>query len=111
MKKMSEREAWLHLAKAWTEPFTDDGDVCVIDQTGLGFNFGLCHCIEDLEMYDFISIAVETRMLNKIPARSEDDDYCWPLTVEGAGQRAAFCRKMASQLAAKSKKRKTAKGA
>lgn len=101
---MTEKEAWLYLAKKWDEE-SYLGDTCE------GFSAyvvikdfrrpGLCHCLRGVRIEKFISQEMYSEMKRKLdshgPEKKYGDtfQYRWPLTMTGAKKRAAFCRRMA----------------
>jgi len=93
---MTEKQAWLHLAKLWDHPTKDGTRVYVEMLEGFGFEpCGLCDCIEELGNRDDISWEVNGVMLGKIPERLPNG-FVWPTNLRGAKQRAEFCRKQAA---------------
>jgi hypothetical protein len=106
-KKLNERQAWLEIAAAWDEVTTDDeGTACALLR-GTEYHYGICHCIDDLLGHQAISFEVLESMAGKLPERTWfHRRFCWPRTLRGARQRAAFCRKQAALLARKKAGRK-----
>jgi len=88
---MTEREAWLALADAFDSVHLFDGEVYV----AFGFQkaYGLCGVIT---LYPDLTDEQRATMFAKVAL--PDGSYRWPLTLEGAEQRAAFCREQAERL-------------
>ena len=101
---MTERQAWLYLAKRWDKAFLSDGytvtNVC--DDCTHGLCQSLCHLEDEGE----IDSNTRLEMSSKIPKSADFAPYVWPMTIAGAKKRAAFCRRMAAKC---KPKRKTAK--
>lgn len=99
MRLLTERQAWLRLARAWDRPVASEygtmqAKVCKSRCVGL------CSSIGELECSGKISTDVELRMDERIQAMPERfGPYCWPLDGRGARSRAAFCRRQARLLA------------
>jgi hypothetical protein len=89
---MTEREAWLDLAELWDVPFTENDSVVVA--FGQQRAHGLCGSISLLP-----GLTDEQRATMFAKVALPDGSYRWPLTLEGAAQRAAFCREQAALLA------------
>ena len=104
---MTEKEAWLYLARLWLsttdtykwDPSGEEATVIFID----GYHaMGLCGSI------CFLTPDIQTRKsaLEKIHKYGDNhkkrygwtQTFYWPLTAEGATQRAEFCRKQAELL-------------
>lgn len=116
---MTSAEAWEHLAKLWSEPWKGyKGFACVIIRTRSAC-FGLCGCIENLLIEGLISKEVERSMVRSIkrlekPDNLESSDYklvgyFWPLTMEGAKERSAFCQAMAEKCRKRERQKRRAK--
>lgn len=100
MKKLTQKQAWLHLAAIWSEPLGRKGMAYVhIPGAGTTTYLGLCTSIGALARIGKISTAINRSMRKKIDMemlrRGPGMLYLWPWTVEGAKSRAAFCRKQA----------------
>lgn len=96
---LSEREAWLKLAKLWTKPDIGSSDCPRV----LDWSFGVCHSVDDLRGMNEISVSLADRMREKAQNPKDPDAWRWPLTIAGAKSRAAFCRKMAKLCSRKRK--------
>jgi len=95
---MTEKQAWLYLAKKWDKPKKPPSDYAFVRISGM-VCFGLCGSVKMLN----ITTRSVKRMLNRIEVGWSRtfpfyDNYRWPRTRAGAKSRAAFCRKMAKQL-------------
>lgn len=108
---MTERQAWLLIAKAWDKPrvFTDDG-VLIYFATIWKYKYcGLCPCVYVMEENERIDEFTRNSMLTKIESETRKKGahhpFIWPTTLSGAYQRAAFCRKQAAKLTKKRKKK------
>ncbi len=104
---MTERQAWLALAKMWDEAEPDcEGDYCVD-----GLSYGLCYSIDAPRIS--ASEDVKCNMLDKVHRhpKSPRSKYLfkWPTSKDGAKSRAAFCRKQAELLAPKKRKARKSK--
>lgn len=90
MKKLTERQAWLLLAKLWdkAKPKSPSGTYAVFFNDGSVS--GLCACV------GWINTNSRTRcaMIDKIRTGGSaiHRPYRWPRTLAGAKQRADFCR-------------------
>lgn len=97
-KLLSERAAWLKLAKLWDNPMGNLENAYI--DMGDRRSFGLCGCIASFHFAaKRTSYATMWAMLDKVnEIMSETDNaYRWPTTRAGARQRAAFCRRMAKE--------------
>lgn len=105
-KHMTEKQAWLCLAKLWDKPHCDRDDWHGV-KTGNYDSYGLCPCIEFLQQAVRISDDTFCDMMNKIPKRRINlSAFAWRPNAAGAEQRAAFCRKMAKACERKKAKAK-----
>ena len=99
-KRMTERLAWLYLAKLWGKPIHDEiNDTVWVEFGGLR-HYGLCHCLNTL--FKEVPWSVYKKMISKIDAelrRIGAPNYLAEMKVSGAKVRAAFCRKQARLLA------------
>jgi hypothetical protein len=103
---LSEREAWLKLAEIWDSPIVKDnaelglmGHRAFVEiKSVFGSPCGLCPCINVFHYLDWIDSGTAHVIHKKIPESRSFDGYVWPRTVEGAKQRAAFCREQADAL-------------
>jgi hypothetical protein len=89
---MNEREAWLDLAELWDVPFGEDDSLVVA--FGAQRAHGMCGSITLLP-----GLTDDQRATMFAKVALPDGSYRWPMTVEGAAQRAAFCREQAELLA------------
>ena len=90
---MTEKQAWLKLAKLWDESLLDfwrEDYVVILDNRP---RYGLCDCITCLPISD----RMRDKMRRKARGRTKLGRYSWQLDARGARSRAAFCRKMAAQ--------------
>ncbi len=93
---MTQRQAWLYLAKLWSKAAQPSGLAEVrVDNF---IRYYLCHCIDDLGDAGTISPAAHRIMDNKIYKALKGKAILAPLNLQGAKVRAAFCRKMARAL-------------
>jgi hypothetical protein len=100
-KMLTEREAWLQVAELWDGAYESVSGI-ITDNC----DSGICTCIDDLED-NLISPDMADSMRDKIEGAKtkKSDVWLFPLTMEGAQQRAAFCRAQARKLAKKGGKR------
>jgi hypothetical protein len=109
---MSESEAWSYLAKIWSEEYRVARGSVVKGGNTLP---GLCDSVVYLKRCGLITAKMATAMLTalaKEPPHGGQYGFVWPRTVEGARQRAAFCRRMAratAQRTTETKAKATAK--
>lgn len=98
---MTERQAWLKLAKIW-DGAKDDGDDIAYVPSGAT---GLCPSI--LEIRGYLTDQVYESMMRAIDdLRSvTEHNHKWPMTLAGAKARAAFCRLQAKLLTRPSAKK------
>lgn len=93
---LTERQAWLKIAKA-CDVAGSDGSFVVVKK--MGRSWGLCTAVGDLWFSGEIEEETARSMFSKIhkhaPPRG-DFDYAWETSKAGAKARAAFCRKMAA---------------
>lgn len=97
-KLMTERAAWLYLARCWDAAVPDK----YFGRAALIGNYradGICYSICALNWFEKVAQAGKRRM-DKMMAENRPKDtphtFWWPRTVAGAKKRAAFCRKMAA---------------
>ena len=92
MKLMTEREAWLWMAKAWARA----GAKGIL--LGERVN-GICCCIRAMhdDMIDDKTYSVMRRKMNADYRASRWPNFWWPTTKNGNQRRAAFCRRMAKE--------------
>jgi hypothetical protein len=111
-KQMTERAAWLYLAKRWDKAVLGgDGDAMVRINTDRTI-VCLCDSILRLQMDERIDVFTESCMVDRIqrlPNINQSSSYKWPRTLRGARSRAAFCRRMAKQCGKKAVRAKAAK--
>lgn len=101
---MSEREAWLLLAKLWRSANVDDeGDVYAYHHPDV--EWGLCDSICNLFYRGEIDERTKASMKRQIPSKRLPSNYAWPLTVAGARARVRFCVLQARLLKPKKRKR------
>ncbi len=95
---MTEKQAWLKLAKMWDEARVD-ASTGLSAPTGSD-SCGLCPCIY-LDIGDLLSCDVTESMIAKIEELPSLNcqGFRWKTNLEGAKSRAAFCRKQAALLA------------
>ena len=102
-RTMTERQAWLYLARRW-DAATEFNNRYVASVFGLTA-YGLCESVYHLAVVEKTTWAVMCSMEAKIKLVSRDKiSYCWPRTKAGAKSRAAFCRKQATLLKKEGKK-------
>lgn len=104
-RKLTEREAWLKIAKAFYKYFKDGKCCCLV-------RAGLCSAITDLHSDELITDNVWRIMDNKIynyRIKHHHSAYIWPTDRESAIKRARFASNQAGNLTRKSQARKMAK--
>ena len=92
MKKLTEKQAWLDLARLWAGVKCPGAGV----RMGGDYVYGLCGCLKMRPL----SPRIRTNMLRKIWEEMERigrDVYLYDISTEGAKQRAAFCLRMAEK--------------
>lgn len=97
MKKLTERAAWLLLAKACEKAAASRWDALPSPYEC----FGLCAAVQTLSNRASISPQTHAAMNNKISAamrRAHRSAYLFATTWRGHFQRAKFCRKQAALL-------------
>jgi hypothetical protein len=104
---MPEAEAWRYLQGLWEK--TDIP--CVIVGTMLDnqdIRAGLCGCIHSMFQLDMIDRYVRSAMLDRItclpgflvtPLPMDGVRFLWPISMEGARQRAEFCQQQVEECA------------
>lgn len=107
MKKLSEKQAWLAIAKQCDKPKRDANGIYFIQPLTPDdwCAYGVCTAVENYSTDDAISHETEDRMMEKLRrhlpekrfrlSKGWDDEFCWPHTLRGWKSRAAFCRRMA----------------
>lgn len=89
---MTEREAWLELERCWRSR-------CVSVYSIVG----LCSTLDCMLNKDDITLEMHDAMMRKVKAcagrhgGNTSRSYYWPLTADGARQRADFCKAMAEK--------------
>lgn len=99
---LSERRAWLYLAKKWDKAkppkldgWEDDVEV-VIRLNRFGEEIGLCDTIVRLPISCSVCDAMEDKVdRERRRLKKRRWAFLWPTTKAGAKKRAAFCRRMA----------------
>jgi hypothetical protein len=91
---MTEQEAWLTLALLWDVAYEAPDESVVVYFADGKRAHGLCGSISLLP-----GLTGEQRATMNAKVALPDGSYRWPLTLEGAAQRAAFCREQAALLA------------
>jgi hypothetical protein len=98
---MSESEAWTYLAEAWTAAYR--ARRCSATGPEHRRWYGLCLSVDYLRARRWVSRRTYQSMLDTLKRAVErsgrTDGFAWPSTVEGARQRARFCRRMARRAA------------
>jgi hypothetical protein len=112
VRVMNESEAWTYLAEAWEDAYrARRSDVYI---PGEWVWDGLCEAVLCLHMRRQIAqhtYRVMLRALKDEAARvGRKGVFVWPPTVNGARQRAAFCRRMARRAARRTKQEGSEKG-
>ena len=96
MKYLTERRAWLLLAKEWDKATqacyggsfqTPSGQYCLC--------FAVSHLYHSGPLSRTTRDDMHERLQKHRPAYSRDEVFFWPTDKTGAKKRAAFCRKMA----------------
>lgn len=105
---MTQREAWLYLAKLWSGPLSDCPCGGCGGKVAADLASGLCVSVDRIAM-----LPAKTREAMRVRIRRHreaigGESYLWPTTEAGAKKRAAFCRRQAALLTKKrtSKKKK-----
>jgi hypothetical protein len=104
---MNTSKAWLHLEKMWNEQYQASRRGVVDEGVTL---FGLCDSVVHLKWNGLITGKTAKGMLAalaKEPPRGGQNGWVWPRTVEGARQRALFCRQMAQATVRRTTRTKT----
>ncbi len=97
---MTEKQAWLRLAKMWDAAKPDCSGLYSAGKIPC---FGLCGTIA----WQIKEREIVTAMLSKVRAtKGYDGGYLWTNDKRGAKARAAFCRKQSALLTPKRKKGK-----
>ena len=109
-KKLTLRQAWLHLAKLWDKPVVQSWSSPVVD-IGRGGCPGLCSSVADMLGVGLTETRTAKAMDKAIgeAMRERDVVYGWGLNLAGAKQRAAFCRLQAKKCVAKRRKPRQAR--
>lgn len=103
-RTMTERAAWLHLAKAWRKAEPDMDGVYEIDMgDGDAKPWGLCYSVTRMRRTEMIGDGVARRMYARVEAAAarlglDDTKYLWPTTLAGARARVRFCERQARAL-------------
>ena len=97
-KQLTIKEAWLYLAELWDKPqiYGDDVPYAVLRHDL--YSMCLCHSVTDLWHAGLISLGTGRWMKGivlSIPRR-DGSAFRWARDIEGARQRAAFCREQAA---------------
>ena len=93
---MTEKEAWLSLAKTWSERLTKCTCGCGLLVVKDG-STGLCSSLDGLlDVTEEVQFKMR-KIINKLPNIDDDSfsNYKWTGDRKGAAQRVAFCKKMA----------------
>lgn len=110
-KTLSEAQAWLLLAKAWSKAkFCDDCDQFHATVCGDRYCSGICLSISAMFQDDSISEKTAASMREKLETQApfgKTAGCFWEKDAKGAAQRAAVCRELAKETAPK--KRRAAK--
>lgn len=99
-RKLSERQAWALLAKVWREEaklFRSFHSYCFL---------GLCSSVTMLFYDDRITPVTSDKMRQRIndeQDRLDADSLIWPLTSDGALERALFCERQVRRLTKRKK--------
>lgn len=100
-KKMDQRQAWRFLAKKWDKPDIVGSRRPVVKIYST-FSDGICLSLKDLYFAAEIGPTLYYTMKNFMHKNKPKDFgqlytplYWWSLDMEGAKERAKFCRKMA----------------
>ncbi len=106
VKTLTERDAWLLLAKEWDDEARGDG--------GAWTEFGMCRALTDLyQNRDKIDIrtldCMRARLQQHKPRGARNGGYWWDFSKDGLRKRANYCRKMAGLCKPERKKVKRAK--
>ena len=103
-RRMSERAAWLWLAKRWEKAKTcncqHDCGMPIVVVSNAQYS-GLCGCVVRMCQTNKIDGATAGTMLRKIAECGIG--FIWPLTAAGARARVRFCLKQAAKLERKGK--------
>lgn len=91
---MTELQAWQRIRDSWANPDNLRTTACCEVFNDDFQAYGLCSSISTLRDIDQLSNKTIESMQDKISlAWLENTVYVWPLTLEGAEQRVAFCQK------------------
>jgi len=104
-KKMTQREAWLFIAKQLKVVEPENIGGLWIELLG-DLTSGLCGCVRILNCRELISDSVAEMMLKKIDhprVKWVDGYWRWPRDAAGMNKRIAFCRRQAAPPARKKK--------
>jgi hypothetical protein len=104
---MSESEAWSYLARMWARAVR--GGTHEVRSQGRTLR-GLCEGVSVLLWNGRITLKVSGAMhaaITKEPPQGGRNGFVWPRTVDGARQRAAFCRQMAQATVRRTTRAKT----
>lgn len=88
---------WLYIAATWDNPvcnLIDEYEAYTVP--GL-FSSGICGSISRLNDVGYISTTQERSLMKRLQKHPNRESclYLWPRTLEGAKERAAFCRAQA----------------
>jgi hypothetical protein len=99
--QMTEREAWLYLARLWSEAQECPCGCKLIVVVPLGeiLSSGLCSAISAMCHVNLISGEVKREMRQKVDNVNKmyTGAYYWPQDLEGAKARAEFCKTQGEQ--------------
>ena len=90
---LSLAEAWEYAARLWDEPKATPGYEAIVHVQR--DSFGLCVMLWKMFGEDLISFDLYSQMMSAVPEHGSR--FLWPTTLEGAKQRAAFCREQAEK--------------
>jgi hypothetical protein len=109
---MNESDAWTYLAEAWTAAHRARRRSAAGPE-GLLWR-GLCGGVTFLYRQGWIAPftyrEMDDKVWEQVRLAKRRDGLAWPPTVDGARQRAAFCRRMARRTARRAKQEGNEKG-
>jgi len=102
---MTSAETWEYLAKLWSNPWLGCNGFVSVRVFDKSVCYGLCGCLTDMVESKLLSRRTASNMLRSIEKMEKGiptklppgTGYLWPLTIEGAKERVAFCQAMAKK--------------
>ena len=104
---MSEKAAWLYLAKRWAKPLKDDKNEYYVHVNDVAC-YGLCSSIANPAHAGRIDYATSNRMSAVVDKQPRcRTGWCWSWSRRGAAARERFCRQQALRCGRAGKHAKT----